>query len=72
MLINSNLLWFTQFNKNWNQPTHIIWYNGEQDSNYHLQGPNPQEIKKKIKEAYLKKMVMFSVLLLQTLLIPIE
>lgn len=72
MLINSNLLWFTQFNKNWNQPTHIIWYNGEQDSNYHLQGPNPQEIKKKIKEAYLKKMVMFSALLLQTLLIPIE
>lgn len=72
MLINSNLLWFTQLNKNWNQPTHIIWYNGEQDCNYHLQGPNPQEIKKKIKEAYLKKMVMFSVLLLQTLLIPIE
>lgn len=72
MLINSNLLWFTQLNKNWNQPTHIIWYNGEQDCNYHLQGPNPQEIKKKIKEAYLKKMVMFSALLLQTLLIPIE
>lgn len=72
MLINGNLLWFTQLNKNWNQPTHIIWYNGEQDCNYHLQGPNPQEIKKKIKEAYLKKMVMFSALLLQTLLIPIE
>lgn len=60
MLINGNLLWFTQLNKNWNQPTHIIWYNGEQDCDYHLQG------------LLKKKMVMFSALLLQTLLIPIE
>ena len=38
MLVNNN---YSLHTKNWIQPTHVIWQDGEQDSECHLQDSNP-------------------------------